>query len=508
MRQSKTVTAFLVLTAAVSLAARQSSTSQPQQRPTFRSGTNLVLVDVYPMKDGRILQNLEQTDFEVFEDGKPQKVENFQFIKVEGRAPEAEKRDPNTQEEGNELAADPKNRVFVVYLDTKGVSIEGAYRSRRPLVEMLNRIMAPNDLFGVVTTEMAPAQLVLGRKLLTTEDMLARYWPWGQRGSIMRTQEEQNLNQCTISPTTNKEMYVDDRGIQRRMIDVMIDRLREDKALEHLESTITYMSGLRQTRTALIVFTEGWLLFQTDLGLLTPLQVFKSYDNTPAIGTANGRPIISTSAQAGSGAACLREMTRLAMLDNRTRYNDLLRRAARANVVFYPVNPIGLTMFDYPIWQDATPTMPTDPNQEPKMLLVEQLNRIKDRADGLLQAAETTGGIAVVNTNKIESGLDRIAAQLEAYYVLGYYSTNQAFDGRYRQISVKLKVPGVQISARKGYTAPTKAEMAAMDAPKVVVAPEVAAAETAKADALGMLSRIRGSAELYGAGVQTKTGEV
>src|SRR5689334_1147877 len=123
MRQSKTVTAFLVLIAAASLAAQQPSSQKPQQPATFRSGTNLVLVDVYPMKDGRIIQNLEQSDFEILEDGKPQKVENFQFIKVEGRSPEAEKRDPNTQEEGNELAADPRNRVFVLFLDQLGVSV-------------------------------------------------------------------------------------------------------------------------------------------------------------------------------------------------------------------------------------------------------------------------------------------------------------------------------------------------------------------------------------------------
>src|SRR5262245_40944168 len=130
MRHSKTVTAFLFLIAAAGLSA-QSGT--PQKQPTFRSGTNLVLVDVYPMKDGRIVQNLEPTDFEIFEDGKPQKVEDFQFIKVEGRSPEAEKRDPNTQEEGNALAADPKNRAFVVFLDQLGVSVEGAFRARKPL---------------------------------------------------------------------------------------------------------------------------------------------------------------------------------------------------------------------------------------------------------------------------------------------------------------------------------------------------------------------------------------
>lgn len=514
MRATQTATAFLVFGAALSLAA-QSSTPPPAtpQGPTFRTGTNLVLVDVYPMKDGRILQNLEIGDFTVLEDGKPQKVENLQFVTLAGRTPDSEKRDPNSQAEGNQLAADPKNRVFVVYLDTKGVSIEGAYRSRQPLIDMLNRITAPNDLFGVLTTETEPSHLTLGRKVQTTDEMLAKHWPWGTRGSVLRTDEEQAMNVCTTKPPSSNPgedptMYVEDHGMRRKMIDVMIERLREDRTLTHLEATIDHLSRIRETRTALIVFTEGWVLVQPDYNLLAALQVFSGYDNGPAIGAANGRPMLRPKTGQNEHAACLAEMTRLANLDNRTRFNGLLRNAARSNVVFYPVNPAGLQMFDFPIQEKVTPAPDREKNLRPNMLLLEQLDRLKFRADGMLQAAETTGGIAVVNTNKIEEGLDRIAAQLESYYVLGYYSTNPVADGKYRQITVKLKTPGVDISARKGYTALTKTEAATVNAPRPVVPAAVAADESARAEALGALSRIRGSAELYGWGVHSKPGEI
>jgi len=50
--------------------------------------------------------------------------------------------------------------------------------------------------------------------------------------------------------------------------------------------------------------------------------------------------------------------------------------------------------------------------------------------------------------------------------------------------------------------------MAGLDAPKPVVPAAVAAAESATADALGVLSRIRGSAELYGWGMQSKPDEL
>ena len=71
--------------------------------------------------------------------------------------------------------------------------------------------------------------------------------------------------------------------------------------------------------------------------------------------------------------------------------------------------------------------------------------------------AENTDGIAVVDTNSLERGLKEIADSLSSYYLLGYYSTNTSFDGKFRSIDVKVKRPSVSISARRGYFAPTDA---------------------------------------------------
>jgi hypothetical protein len=56
--------------------------------------------------------------------------------------------------------------------------------------------------------------------------------------------------------------------------------------------------------------------------------------------------------------------------------------------------------------------------------------------------------------------MKKIADDLQAYYVLGYYTTNAKFDGRVRKITVKLK--GSAIRARREYRAPTEAEIAAL----------------------------------------------
>src|SRR5437870_235984 len=56
-------------------------------QPVFRAGINFVRVDVIVSdKNGAVLTDLKQGDFEVTEDGKPQTVETFKFIKLDGGA--------------------------------------------------------------------------------------------------------------------------------------------------------------------------------------------------------------------------------------------------------------------------------------------------------------------------------------------------------------------------------------------------------------------------------------
>ena len=57
--------------------------TQAQQRPVFRGGTHFVRVDAYPAVDGKIVENLKPEDFEILEDGKPQKIESFDFLKFD-----------------------------------------------------------------------------------------------------------------------------------------------------------------------------------------------------------------------------------------------------------------------------------------------------------------------------------------------------------------------------------------------------------------------------------------
>ena len=453
-------------TAAAVLAAQspQATPSAQQQAPTFRTTTNLIHVDVYPRKDGRILDGLTQQDFQIFEDGQRQSVANFQFIRVEPGLSDDERHDPNNTREMYEMAADPANRVFVLYLDTYHVTIAGGRSVRTPLVKMLNHILAPTDLFGVLTPDMAASEIAFQRRVLTVDEMLGQYWAWGRRDTIEQRPEEQDFDTCygyRISPSGQTvKYYVDDDGAQRWLPDVLRDRNREDLVLRSLDDLVSYLRDIRQERKAVVLFSAGWRLFGED----------------PAIEQATP--------YGNNSESCRNIAMRLGGLDDQHRFQDLMQAARRANVVFYPVSPEGLMAFDTPLSEDAMTSG------------LWNANVIRNLVGSLQTLAKNTDGLAVVNQNNLDAGLAQIADDLSAYYVLGYYSTNQALDGKYRRIEVKVDVPGVAVAARHGYVAPTEAEMAPSRAP----ASGPSADALVLSHALGALARIQPSTDVYASG--------
>src|SRR5262245_13727029 len=72
---------------------------------------------------------------------------------------------------------------------------------------------------------------------------------------------------------------------------------------------------------------------------------------------------------------------------------------------------------------------------------------------GLSQLAQQTGGAFIGGANNIGSKLKEVDEDLGTYYLLTYSPTNQNYDGKFRNISVKVKRSGVEALARRGYYA-------------------------------------------------------
>ena len=72
---------------------------------------------------------------------------------------------------------------------------------------------------------------------------------------------------------------------------------------------------------------------------------------------------------------------------------------------------------------------------------------------GPRRARQGTGGQLFQNTNNLRQGFERIESDLRNYYLIGYTPTNATYDGKFRNIEVRVKRGGLTVAARKGYFA-------------------------------------------------------
>jgi Ca-activated chloride channel family protein len=116
---------------------------------------------------------------------------------------------------------------------------------------------------------------------------------------------------------------------------------------------------------------------------------------------------------------------------DRYRLFDAQRELQRTDSLFYSINPSGPSI---------------------------RLNKISLRGqESMTTLATDTGGVAFLpdKDEDLEKVFKQITAELQAQYLLGYYSTNEATDGKFRRIKIQLpKYPNLRIRARQGYYAP------------------------------------------------------
>jgi VWFA-related protein len=485
------------------------ASQQPPVAPVFRGGVNYVLVDAYPQRQGRIVEGLTPADFEILEDGKPQAIDAFEFVRVNARQADATYRDPNTVDEMNRQAADPRSRVFVVFLDTLHTKVDGSNRIRAPLVKTLNSIIEPADLFGVMTQDQRPQELTLGRRTTSVEDQLATYWTWGQKNRVAQETEPEEvmLTECfrtlippvgqscrSPRPDSPRPWIVNDGAVRRPLDQLLIDRRREDRVLTSLADLVRHLGQLREARTVLMPITDGWRLFSEARELESePMKDYRfCTTGMPRIGTGPGMAGLARPDHDSEFALCAAEVNRLASLDDARRFRDLVTLAQRSNVSFYPVSTAGLEVYSTGLDQRLGP----NPNAFPGDDRLQEMEQIRARTSSLQTLAENTDGIAIVQQNALDAGMQRIVDDVSAYYLIGYYTTNTKADGKYRRIEVKLKTPGVTIHARRGYVAASenaRADVPASGAPR---GPAPLAVPAGIDGALAGLSRANPSSEL------------
>jgi VWFA-related protein len=423
--------------------AGQSQSSQQQgdennapqgggQPPAFRGGVDFVRVDVIVSdKKAQPVTTLTENDFEVLEDGKPVKIEQFKLIKVDGNPMPGgppPKQIRNRNDEELEAARDDV-RIFVFFMDDYHVRKANSMSVRTPLIRFIQQQLRPSDMIGIMYPLMPVSDLQLTRdhekiaNAINTFD--GRKFDYTPRNIV-----EQNYARYSTD---------------------QVERIRNDVVMGALQGLATRLGSLREGRKSIIYVSEGFTA-------MLPPQMRRMDASQPA------NPIETAVASGRQDSS--REITNewFGQMDVYSRLRDVYDVANRNNTAVYSLDPRGLAPFEYgfdDIPFGPPPTFATDKRA------------LQMTQDTLRVLSEETDGRAIVNRNTLEQGLSEMVRDSSYYYLLGYTSSKTGNDGKFHPITVKVKRSGVDVRARKGYWALTPADVEKINNPTPEVAKPV-----------------------------------
>jgi VWFA-related protein len=394
---------------------------------------------MYALLDGKSVDDLQAGDVELLEDSVPQKIDTFEHVMV--GAP------------GSSRA-----RVFVIFLDTYNTQIEGSSSMRLPLIKVLDRVIAADDMVAVMTPEMSPSQMTFGRKATVISNIMQSDWAWTRGGRTERRDQKDALYDAC---------YAGAGGNANATANEMKARRREKLTLDVLDGLVTDLRGLRDERKAILTISDGWVLFRPNEDLAGSQ---KQRDQGGLVERLLRRPAKEKSEETGGSkevnyVECEADRVALAALDHSQRLRSLTEDANRSNISFYAIDPRGI--------------VPGTAGSSDKSAAREDNTNAASRQDSLKFIADNTDGLLIASANQIDTQISRIVDDVSSYYLLTYSSSNTRLDGRFRAITVRVKRDGVKVRARRGYRGPTADEViSGVGAPGTAVKAALAATST------------------------------
>jgi VWFA-related protein len=412
--------ALLVMLGAAGATAQQPPPTAAQGTPvaTFRAEANYIEVDaVVTDAQGRIVTDLSQAEFEVLEDGRPQRIGAFSLVAlpVDGTTARRQPAPASTSAPADVVTnTDADGRIYLLVLDDLHTAVANTPRVRAFLREFFERSFGPNDLAAVAHTSgrlTASQEFTSDRRLLI--EAVDKFVGRRLRSEALEIADA--LNRDPRDPTDTPVNPANRSGDGRDPFDPY-SRLNPYEAerayqarstLSVVRDLAALLEGVRGRRKSMILVSEG----------LT-YNIHDGFRNM-------------------SAGTILREGA------------DAIAAAMRANVAIYAIDPQGLATFGESI--DIAGTSPHDPHFTVPGTMSDLL-RISQQS--LRELANQTGGFAGIDKNDLSGVFDRLVRENSTYYLLGYYSTNERRDGRFRRIEVRARRPGLQVRARPGYVAP------------------------------------------------------
>ena len=357
-----------------------------QQEITFKSSTNLVVVNVIVRdKKGEIITGLKPEQFRLTENGKPQTISVFEFQKLTADKVTAAIETPRAAPQPEaEVSTGPlkykDRRLLVLFFDFAGLQIADQIRAQDAALKFINEQLTTSDSVAIMSFVNA---VKLEQEFTDDREKLVEVIKKFRVGTGL-------MPSIVDDPPEGEDAPVVDEA--------ELDLFNTDRRLSGLEQAAKLLAPFPEKK-ALIYFSSG---------------------------------------SNGSGQ------------ENQAQLQATINAAVRSNVSFYPIDVRGLR---------ATPPGASASESGPRGTAIfsgqaqaGQRNQRNQEEDTLYALATDTGGKASFDTNDLTLGIQQAQHDLQSYYVLGYYSTNESRDGRFRKVDVKLEgVPKAKLDFRSGY---------------------------------------------------------
>jgi VWFA-related protein len=368
--------------------------------PKFTINSNLVIVDVTVKdKSGKAMEGLTKNDFIVLEDGKPQRVDVFeqQKLTLEPEPPDP----PPSLDDKNALPEPPKTVI------TSAGKDKILYHDKRLIALFFDfsNMQVPEQLRA------QDAALKFLNEQVTTSDLVA----------IL-------LFSTTVTVKT-------DFTADRMVLTDIIKGLPIGDASEYADVADDASDNGEDTGAAFVADETEFNIFNTDRKLAALEQVVRQLATLPE---KKALVYITGGLSKSTG------------LENQAQLEASINAAVKSNVAIFPIDARGL-MADPP-GGDASKASSRGGMSLSTMNAQRSANN--DSQETLVTLAADTGGKAFLDSNDLSLGMKQVQEEFRSYYILGYLTTNNATDGKYRKITVKIKDnTTAKLEFRDGYYA-------------------------------------------------------
>ncbi len=379
--------------------AQQAPQQGGGQTFVLHATANIVLTNVVvrDKKTGAVVKGLKASDFTILENGKQQTVASFDYQNVDDAAKLAEM---NSTVSGKASVADMLERNFAAQpqqLRDHRLIVMFFDLSSMQDEDIDRAVDAANDY---VNKQMQPADLVALVSMSTGLTMDQDFT--GDKTALLRGLSKYNGTDTTgfANGGTGSTDGTSDDTTAFAADDTEYNSLNTDRELLAIRTIAKSLEKVEQKKSML--YFSGGL-------------------------TRNG-------------------------IENQASLRAATNEATKANMAIYSVDTRGLQALP-PVGDASKGSLRGNSAYSGKAVTAQfSANFSSQETLGTLSA--DTGGKAFFDSNDFAPAFQQVQHDTEAYYILGFKSTNQAKDGTFRHLTIKLNRSDAKVEYRPGYYAP------------------------------------------------------